>query len=109
MRKGVYVGYNMCNTDLTGDGDWGPHIERKPCKATILKALYNQQSENQVNDDFVSRNRISIVANKFARTHKADIKYVEWEGTRWKVTSVEVDQHRMILSLGGVWSDNEET
>ena len=34
------------------------------------------------------------------------MKYVEWMGTRWKVTNVVVQRPRLILTVGEVYNGN---
>lgn len=58
---------------------------------------------DQVNADISVGNSISIVADAYARSNFADIKYVEWMGILWKVSDVEVQSPRLILSLGEVY------
>jgi hypothetical protein len=61
-----------------------------------------------LNDDISVNNSISIVADDFANQHFHMIKYVEWAGVLWKVTNVEVQAPRLILSLGSVYNGPTE-
>jgi hypothetical protein len=61
-----------------------------------------------LNDDISVNNTISIVADEFANQHFHMIKYVEWAGVLWKVTDVEVQTPRLILSLGSVYNGPTE-
>ena len=62
-----------------------------------------QTVSDQVNDNIVVSNEISIVADPYAQTHFFAIRYVEWQGTQWTVSNVEVLYPRLILTLGGVY------
>lgn len=62
-----------------------------------------------LNDNIILSNTISIVADPYAYAHFFAIKYVRWMGTRWKVTSVDVQQPRLILSIGGVYNGQDGT
>lgn len=57
----------------------------------------------KVNDDLTVGNSISIVADAYANDHFFAIRYVEWAGTLWKVSDVEVQSPRLLLRLGGVY------
>lgn len=57
-----------------------------------------------VNDDVTINNRISIIADPYANNHMFAIRYVKWRGAAWKVTSVESEPPRLILTLGGVYN-----
>jgi hypothetical protein len=49
-------------------------------------------------------NQISIVADPFANQNFHSMKYVEFMGTRWKITNVDVQYPRLILTMGGVYN-----
>ena len=53
------------------------------------------------NDDIRINHRISILADPFAMKHFHSIRYVEWMGVKWKVTSVDPTKYpRLTLTLG---------
>lgn len=78
----------------------------------ILKEVYGDmnrvrrslQNSGQVIDNIVLNNELSIVADPFALNNFQSIKYVEYLGAKWKVTSAEVQFPRIILSLGEVYN-----
>ena len=61
-------------------------------------------SSETTNDDLNINNRISILADPYAFKNFHSMKYVEFMGTKWKITSVEVQYPRLILSIGGVYN-----
>ena len=65
------------------------------------------QSTANLNDDIKLSNRISIVADPFANHNFQSIRYVTFMDAKWKVTDVEVQYPRLILTLGGIYNDNE--
>lgn len=67
------------------------------------------QGSNELNDNIVVANEISIVADPFARDNFHDIRYVEFMGTNWKVSNVEVQYPRLILTLGGKYNERKST
>lgn len=58
----------------------------------------------KVIDDLTVNNSISIVADAYANKHYFAMRYIWWEGVRWKVTSVTTERPRLILGLGGVYN-----
>lgn len=66
-----------------------------------------ENSEHQ-NDSFNVDNRISIVADPFAYEHFHAIRYVQWMGVKWRVTNIEVQYPRLILTIGGVYNENSD-
>lgn len=64
-------------------------------------------SSDSVNDDLNMNNRVSIVADPYAVDHFNSMKYVEFGGTRWKIKNVEVLYPRLILNVGGLYTDGQ--
>jgi hypothetical protein len=56
-----------------------------------------------VNSAISTGNSISIVADPYAREKFFAIRYVEWMGILWIVSEVEVQNPRLILTLGEVY------
>lgn len=66
----------------------------------------NRRLENGIglNDNVSISNQISILADAYANNHIHAIRYVIWRGTPWKVTSIDVEPPRLVLTLGGVYN-----
>lgn len=62
------------------------------------------QSSDKLNDNVMISNELSIVADPFAYENFHAIRYAEFMGTRWKVTNIEVQYPRLILTLGEVYN-----
>ena len=65
------------------------------------------QGASEINDNVNIGNQISIVADPYATDHIYDMRYVEYLGSKWKVTNVDVQYPRLILSLGGLYRNGE--
>ena len=88
----------------TSPGIWEPlHVERKMRGDVITMSLRHQPTSN-LNDDIALTNRISLILDTFSYEHYHNLRYVEYLGNKWKVTSVDVQRPRLILTLGGVWN-----
>lgn len=62
-----------------------------------------QTSSEKTNDDINLSNQISIVADPYAVDHCSSMKYIEYMNEKWKITDVEIQYPRLILSIGGVY------
>lgn len=62
------------------------------------------QSNGKINEDVNISNQISIVADPFANNNFHSMRYIEWMGSKWKITDVEVQYPRLILSIGGLYN-----
>lgn len=61
-------------------------------------------NSNSTNDDLTVNSQISIVADPFANDKFYSMKWIEFMGAKWKITSVEPQPPRLILTLGGVYN-----
>lgn len=61
-------------------------------------------SSDSTNDNLNIDNQISIVADQFAYQNFHSMKWIEFMGAEWKITKVEVQHPRLILTIGGVWN-----
>lgn len=96
------VGY--ADTVETIPGVWEESIVERPYYGDVLRLSRRWQNASKLNDDLDISNRISIVADPYAYDHFAQICYAEYMGSKWKVTDIEVEHPRLILSLGGVYN-----
>lgn len=88
----------------TVPGVWTEQVTEREYFGDILRNTVRFQSTDQVNDDINISNRISIVADPFAYEHFHDMRYVEFYGVKRKISEIEVQQPRLILSIGGVYN-----
>ena len=100
------VGFVM--TEETELGVWEPVDHPRNYYGDIL-SNHRRWDPNQdsTNDDLSLNNQISIIADSFINEHLGAIKWVEYMGTNWKVTSVEVVFPRIILTIGGIYDQNQ--
>lgn len=71
----------------------------------VIKDYRKLNSSNYLNDNVTINNRISIVADPYAYSNFHSIRYCTYMGTKWKVTGIEVQYPRLILDIGGVFSE----
>ena len=102
------VGY--ADSQETQPGVWQENniTEREYYGDTVrnIRKLENQQ---KINDDIAVAVDISIVADPFAYNNFHTMKYVEYMGSLWKVSSVDPQYPRLVLSLGGLYNGEEST
>ena len=96
------IGY--AETVETEPGLWVEQITERQYYGDVVRNTRRLQTSGSVNDDINISNEISIVADPFANQNFHAMRYIEFMGTRWKITSVEVQFPRLILSIGGVYN-----
>lgn len=92
-------------TKETAPGVWTESYEIRQYFGDLLRN-YRRIDESSIstNDNVSVSNEISIVADQFAYGNFHNIRWVDFMGTKWVVTSVNVQPPRLILTLGGVYN-----
>jgi hypothetical protein len=98
------VGYGESVEEETGSGVWVDTITERLYYGDVVRNIRNLQPGENFTPDLSVSNAISIVADAYANDHFFAIRYVEWAGTLWTVSSVEVQSPRLLLSLGEVYN-----
>ncbi len=96
------IGYAV--TEETAPGVWEEKITERMYFGELLRNTRKLQTADQLNDNINVANEISIIADPFANENFHLMKYVEFMGTKWKITSVEVQYPRLILTVGGIYN-----
>ena len=96
------IGY--ADTVETTPGVWVERITTRNYYGDLTRNTRRLQSSSQVNDDVNVANEISIVADPFANQNFHSMRYVEFMGAKWKISNVEVQPPRLILTVGGLYN-----
>ena len=90
------------------DGVVTDHIIKMNYYGDVRRNYRRAENGESINDNINVSNTISIMADAFAYAHFFAIRYVEWMGAKWKVTGVEINRPRLILTVGGVYNGPED-
>lgn len=101
------VGY--VKTEETTPGVWEEQVTERKYYGDLNRNTRRLQTASQLNDNIDIANEVSIVADPYAMGNFHAMRYVEFMGTRWKVSTVEVQYPRLILTLGGLYTNGEQT
>jgi hypothetical protein len=83
-------------------------VIEKPYFGDVLKkSLRYEPSSEKLSDDVKLNNEISILADSFAYQNSHLMRYVTYNGTKWKIASMTDGYPRIIISLGGVYNGPE--
>lgn len=92
-------------TIKTEPGIWEETIVERTYYGDLVRNSRTFQSSSGVNDDINVFNNISVIADPYANENFQHIKYVIFMGAKWKVTNIEVQYPRLILTTGGVYNE----
>lgn len=96
------IGYAV--TSETKPGVYEEQIIEREYFGDVNRNIRKLENGEHLNDDINVSNEISIVSDPFANENFYSMRYAEFMGTKWKITSVEVKYPRLILTLGGVYN-----
>lgn len=97
------VGYAV--TEETSPGVWVEQITEKLYYGEVSRNTRRLESAGNLNDDVNVSNELSIVADPFAYKNFHSMRYVEFMGAMWKITNIEVQFPRLILTIGGLYNE----
>ena len=98
------IGYG--STEETTPGVYTEQIIERNYYGDLIRLSRRLQTAGQVNDNIEVANQISIVADPFANENFHSMRYVVFMGAKWKITNVEVQYPRLILTVGGVYNEH---
>lgn len=88
----------------TSPGVYEDQVTTRNYYGDLIKNTRRLQSSGSVNDDINIANEISILADPYANNNFHTMRYVKFMGTKWKITNVDVQFPRLILTIGGVYN-----
>lgn len=90
----------------TVPGVWEDVITEYSYMGDVLRNTGRNQQGQQVNNSITVDNSISIVADAYANANYSTMRYINWNGIKWTITSVQVVDKRLIISMGDVYDGN---
>ena len=96
------IGY--ADTVETTPGVWVEQIIERKYYGDVGRNMRKLDSSNSVNDSINVANEISIVSDPYAENHFYAMRYIEFQGAKWKITNVKVDRPRLTLTIGGLYN-----
>lgn len=108
MKFSGKAGFRIDDVE-TEPGVYEPTVVVKPIKGNVVSNHYlHQNSDKSTIDNVRITNQLSIVANQFLNEHISNLMYIEFQGVKWKVESFDIRPPRVVVSLGGVYNEQEQ-
>lgn len=102
-----YGAIGFAVTEETKPGVWSEAITEHSYYGDLTRNTRKLQNSDGLNDDVTINNDISIVANPYILSNMYAMRYVVFQGVKWKITNVEVQYPRLILTIGGLYNGDE--
>lgn len=88
----------------TAPGVYEEEIKERNTFGDLLRNTRRLNDRAEILDNVTISNQLSIIADAYALKNFHNIRYITYLGTKWKVTSVEVNHPRLTLEIGGVYN-----
>lgn len=97
------IGFTV--TEEIEPGVWVPsELVTREYFGDVISNQWMRQNSGEVNDNIKISNQISIVADPYAVNHVSSMTWIEFSNEKWKVSKVDVQYPRLVISLGEVWN-----
>jgi hypothetical protein len=96
------VGY--VTQDESVPGVWSPVENPVMMKGDVIRQSLSRQNDNKVNNDVALNHRVSLLGDAYAFEQYFNIKWIELDGRKWEVSSIELQRPRIIVTIGGLWN-----
>ena len=93
----------------TAPGVWEEQITERHYYGDVVRNIRKLESSGEVNDNINVSMEISIVADPYAIQNFHTMRYIEFMGNLWKIYNIEVSYPRLILTIGGLYTNVEQT
>lgn len=98
------IGFGICAETAEHSGIWEDTITERYYYGDFIKASKRDQANaDSVNDNLVLTHQLTVICDPFLTGNYQNIRYVEVEGAKWKVSYVEIKPPRLQLTLGGAY------
>lgn len=99
-----YGAIGFAETVETDPGVWEEKTVEHSYSGDLIRNIRRLEPASSVNDNVNITNEISIVADPYAEQNMYAMRYVVFKGSKWKISSVEVNYPRLLLSIGGLYN-----
>ena len=101
------IGFSVI--EETKPGIFNTVMVEKVYYGDVSKKNVRYQNEQQINDNLKITSQISILCDEYLSEHFSDIRYIRWMGKPWKISTIDVDFPRLVLSLGDIYTGKTGT
>lgn len=88
----------------TSPGVWSSVENSITMRGDIIRQSSNSQNDDKVNSDISLNHRVSLVGDAYSFGNYYNIRWIEIDGLKWEISSVEIQRPRIIVALGGIWN-----
>lgn len=85
----------------TKPGMWKPVEEIRTMRGDLIRQNANNSENGTINGEISLGHRVSLVGDAYSFANYFNLKWVKIDGYTWRITSIEVQRPRLIITVGG--------
>ena len=85
-------------------GVWQEQSIERDYYGDIIRNTSRYQQSTNINDNIDLGNTFSIISDPFASENFQHMRYIVYMDTKWKISNVEIQYPRLLISTGGVYN-----
>ena len=87
-------------------GIWEESISKRPYQGDVIRNQRRwQEQQDSINDKINISNEVSVLADDYLLENLGSMRWVEFNGVKWKISWVNLQYPRVVLTLGGVYPE----
>lgn len=94
-------------TEETRPGVWAPTYVERYYKGDVVRSNRRYDYGQTVNGNLTLGNQISVIGDPYAYDHFYAMKYIEWMGHFWTITSVDIEHPRLLINIGEIYNGKQ--
>ena len=88
----------------TSPGIWENEERTLVMKGDLIRQNVDIRGNDKINGDIALGHRLSLIGDAYAFDNYFNMKWVEIDGRKWTVASIEVQRPRLIVGIGGLYN-----
>lgn len=99
------IGFITTEESETEKGVYKPkEIEKEYYGDVLTNRRVWEKTDMSSNDSIQVTNSLSIVIDSYMSDNLGCMKYVIWNGTKWKIQSFQIEYPRITIEFGGLYA-----
>ena len=106
MKWSGKIGFAVA--EETAQDVWTETIVERTYYGDVVRASRRTETESKIINDINVSNQISVIADPYANQNLYAMRYITFMGCKWKISSIDIQYPRLILTVGGVYNAETE-
>ena len=95
-------------TEETSPGVYQEIIIEKQYYGDVVRNTAQIVDSSTINSNIKLNNSISVLCNNYMSENLGCIRYLTFKKSKWKISSIEIKDNRIIFTLGDLYNEQED-